>query len=213
MLTHYFSITYVPDDCDNELLAGRCIAEFHKLISSLKLIENNSFAIGFPNWSEQSIGNEFAIFSDNSELLSAIKYQPYFNLMKNEELFSITNIKPVPNNLPQIRFIRNQSIGKIFIGSKRRRIQRSITRNNKEHTPISNEDREFDTFHKVSCSSKSKQQQFILHIQKDITPRTTDSNDSYNSYGLATNSKHLGTVPDLSKIPFYYEDKLSNKDQ
>lgn len=54
----------------------------------------------------------------------------------------------------------------------------------------------------MSYSSKSKQQQFIPHIQKDITPRTIDSKGSYNSYGLAKNSKHLGTVPDLSKYLF-----------
>lgn len=111
----------------------------------------------------------------------------------------------MPDNALEVRFIRNQTIGKSFLGSKKRRIKRSMARaellDAGTSLPVTNEERVVDSFHRIPMSSGSSEQDFILFIQKEFADERAEC--GFNSYGLATNEERRGTVPELSFCPFF----------
>ncbi|MGF1728465.1 type I-F CRISPR-associated endoribonuclease Cas6/Csy4 [Photobacterium kasasachensis] len=194
---YFFSIRFIPKHADCSLLAGRCISTMHGFTSRNKV--KGSIAISFPKWSLESIGGGIAFISEEKELLIGLSFQPYLTVMKSEGLFEISDVTDVPDSLPEVRFVRNQTIGKSFLGSKKRRIKRSLVRadaSGSDHIPVAEENRVLDHFHRVPISSDSSEQDFILHLQKEAV----ESRDEpvFNSYGFATNKEKRGTVPDIS---------------
>ncbi|WP_459682960.1 type I-F CRISPR-associated endoribonuclease Cas6/Csy4 [Vibrio comitans] len=194
---YYFCIRYLPERADFGLLAGRCISQMHKfIVNNQKAM--NKIGVSFPNWESNSVGNTIAFVTEDKELLMGLSFQPYFSLMVQEELFYLSPVSPVPEEAPEVRFVRNQAIGKSFLGSKKRRIKRSVNRAElygAKRVPEANEERDFDHFHRTPISSGSSGQGFVLHIQKEWMCERALTN--FNSYGLATNQDKRGTVPDL----------------
>ncbi|NOH84235.1 type I-F CRISPR-associated endoribonuclease Cas6/Csy4 [Vibrio sp. 03-59-1] len=194
---YYFCIRYLPDRADCGLLAGRCISQVHKfMVNNQQAV--NQIGVSFPNWGVDSIGNTIAFVSEDKELLIGLSFQPYFSVMKEEELFDVSVVSEVIDGISEVRFVRNQTIGKSFIGSKKRRMKRSMARADLTGTarlPVANEDREVEHFHRVLISSGTSRQDFILHIQKEHVGDRNIAN--FNSYGLATNQDKRGTVPDI----------------
>lgn len=198
---YYFSIRYIPEHADNELLAGRCIAHMHGFISNERNLPfKNAVGISFPCWNEQTVGNVVTYVSSNKDILVGLSYQPYFSTMVGEGLFDISQVEAVPDGLSEVRFIRNQTIAKSFLGSKKRRIARGMkhaTETGLEYTPISNEEREFEFFHSIPIGSKTNGNEFVLHVQReDISSR--EQFEGFSGYGLATNDRWKGTVPLLN---------------
>ncbi|WP_153446846.1 type I-F CRISPR-associated endoribonuclease Cas6/Csy4 [Vibrio algicola] len=194
---YYFIVKFLLEDVDAGLLAGRCISTLHGFINN-NLTGKNQVGVSFPLWSDDTLGNAVAFVADDKELLIGLSFQPYFSLMKSEELFDLSPVVPVPTDLPEIRFVRNQTIGKSFLGSKRRRMKRAQSRAEtmgKLITPQPNEEREFELFHRVPLTSKSTGEEMMLHVQKQSNVEVVDTN--FNAYGLATNQAWKGTVPDL----------------
>ncbi|NOH79166.1 type I-F CRISPR-associated endoribonuclease Cas6/Csy4 [Vibrio sp. RE86] len=105
----------------------------------------------------------------------------------------------VPDTAVEVRFVRNQTIGKNFLGSKKRRIKRSMARAELSGAgsslPVTNEERVVDSFHRIPISSGSSDQYYILFVQKELVGDCVAAN--FNSYGLATNQERRGTVPEL----------------
>lgn len=196
---YYFSIRYLPEYADNQLLAGRCIIAMHGFLSQERMRAiKNSVGVSFSKWTEQSVGNEIAFISKHEDILTGLSYQPYFSTMVNESLFEISSIARVPTDAPESRFVRNKAIEKIFIGSKRRRIRRGIKRAESQgrgYAPLSEETREFDAFHEIPIQSRSSGQQFVLHIQRQELVDHMDIESCYNAYGFASNDKWQGSVP------------------
>jgi len=195
---YYFTIRYIPAHADFGLLAGRCIHQLHKFMVNNPLAMNR-IGISFPNWEEGSVGNSIAFIAEDKDLMVGFAFQPYFSLMVKEGLFELSSVCEVPTDTLEVRFVRNQTIGKSFIGSKKRRIKRSMVRaelSGAEHSlPVAKEERVVDHFHRVPISSGSSGQDYILHIQKEFANERSAVN--FNSYGLATNQEKRGTVPDL----------------
>ncbi|RBW65486.1 type I-F CRISPR-associated endoribonuclease Cas6/Csy4 [Vibrionales bacterium C3R12] len=194
---YYFCIRYLPDRADCGLLAGRCISQVHKFMVNNQQAMNQ-IGVSFPNWRVDSIGNTIAFVSEDKELLIGLSFQPYFSVMKEEELFDVSVVSEVIDGISEVRFVRNQTIGKSFIGSKKRRMKRCMARSELTGTarlPVANEEREVDHFHRVLISSGSSKQDFVLHIQKEHVGDRNITN--FNSYGLATNQDKRGTVPDI----------------
>lgn len=190
---YYFVIEFVPEHADNELLAGRCIQTLHGFMGANSQLMHK-LGVCFPYWSSESVGKAIAFIGTNEKDLVGLSYQPYFSRMVSEGLFEISNIQPVPNGLPEVRFVRNQTIGKMFVASKKRRIERSMRRN-AGHTPKPSEDREFELFHKIPIASQKSGQDFVLHIQKQVPENNQGS--EFNSYGFGSPVEWDGTVPDL----------------
>jgi CRISPR-associated endonuclease Csy4 len=194
---HYFGIRYLPETADCGLLAGRCISQLHKFMANNQHAMNN-IGVVFPRWSADSLGSAIAFVAEDREALVGLSFQPYFSVMAQEELFDVSSVGEVNEDFPEIRLIRNQSIGKSFIGSKRRRMKRSMDRAGlaeKEVLPVANEYREVGHFHRIPVSSESSGQDFLLHIQKELVSER-DAGE-FNSYGFSTNQDKRGTVPDL----------------
>ncbi|KKK57255.1 hypothetical protein LCGC14_3056330, partial [marine sediment metagenome] len=55
MKRYYFTITYLPKNCDVSLLAGRCIGILHGFMSSREI---SNIGVCFPKWNKQTIGDE-----------------------------------------------------------------------------------------------------------------------------------------------------------
>ena len=196
MVRYYFCIHYLPERIDTCLVSGRCISILHGFIAKRQC---SGIGVSFPQWSNGSLGKSIAFVSDDKALLELLSEQPYFEMMKNENVFSISTVNKVPCNSPEVRFKRNQNIAKCFVGEKKRRLKRAKKRaeaRGEEFKPILNSAmREVELFHNVAVHSKSSNTTLMLHIQKEVNI-DKGSND-YGNYGLATNECFKGTVPDL----------------
>lgn len=196
MSRDYFTITYLPANCDVTLLAGRCIGILHGFMSKRSC---NHVGVSFPKWTDKHLGNQIAFVSEDKTALKNLSQQNYFEMMAHDRLFEVSTIKPVPADATEVRIIRDQSLGKLFMGEKRRRMERAKRRaeaRGEEYIPqYASNDLEISTFHKIPITSKSNQNDFVLHLRLE----STDSiQNTFNSYGFATNKEYKGSVPLLS---------------
>ena len=196
MLRYYFYIKFLLPDSDPKLLAGRCVSILHGFMSSHQL---KRIGVSFPQWSIQSLGQSIAFVSQNQKHLATLCEQPYFKSMENEGFIELSEVELIPAGLPEVSFVRNQGVAKLFVGEKRRRLKRSKRRVKERgdgFTPDSTTStNEFRHFHRIKANSKSKHQSFILHIQKRQSAGVVCQ--EYNGYGFATNIERNGTVPEL----------------
>ncbi|MFA0000035.1 type I-F CRISPR-associated endoribonuclease Cas6/Csy4 [Vibrio lentus] len=195
---YYFLIRYMPAQADHELLAGRCISQMHLFMVNNRQAMNR-IGVSFPDWNESTVGQTIAFVAEDKEMMVGLSFQPYFSVMVNEGLFEISSVCEVPDIAVEVRFVRNQTIGKNFLGSKKRRIKRSMARAElsgvESSLPVTNEERVIDSFHRIPISSGSSGEDYILFVQKELVSERVAAN--FNSYGLATNQERKGTVPEL----------------
>ncbi|MDG1752495.1 MAG: type I-F CRISPR-associated endoribonuclease Cas6/Csy4 [Thalassotalea sp.] len=198
MTRYYFTVRYLPESANVNLLVGRCLFIMHGYICKQNI---QGIGVSFPRWSDESIGNVIAFFYSDKDVLNVLSRQRFFNDMKECGFFSLSEVVEVPTDCPEVRFKRNQTIKKIFPAEKKRRLKRLEKRAQAQGKNFNPEKltsvREFDLFHQVSVASVSKSVDVELFIQKELGVEYSES--SFNSYGLATNDKHLGTVPDITK--------------
>jgi len=199
MTRYYFTVRFLPESANVNLLIGRCLFIMHGYICKKNI---QGIGVGFPRWSDESIGNVIAFFYSDKYALNTLSQLRFFSDMKECGFFSISSIERVPDDCPEVRFKRNQTIKKIFSGEKRRRLERLKKRALAQGREFKPEKlkvaREFESFHQISVDSVSKSDDVQLYIQKEISVKYCES--SFNSYGLATNDKHQGTVPDIVKL-------------
>ncbi len=199
MKRYYFTITYLPKNCDVSLLAGRCISILHGFMSSREI---SNIGVCFPNWNEQSIGDQIAFVSTDKKQLTNLSQQSYFEMMAHDKLFGISKILEVPVNQSEVMFVRNQSVAKAFVGEKQRRLKRAKKRaeaRGEVYTPeYKFEAKDIGHFHSIPVSSKANGQNFVLHIQR--IEKIESIKSQFNNYGFATNQTFLGTVPALNTL-------------
>lgn len=199
MQRYYFIVKILPEDSNLALLLGRCISILHGFICKNSI---SGLGISFPGWSDESIGNTIAFVHVDTDVLKKLQSQSYFQDMQNFGVFKIFDNQPVPGDCSEVIFKRNQAIAKMFVGDARRRLKRLEKRalqRGEVFNPVKNQsEREFDIFHCVALGSTSSKQEFLLHIQRERV--TNHQNAEFNQYGLATNQRCRGSVPDLSKI-------------
>ncbi|MFH6953356.1 type I-F CRISPR-associated endoribonuclease Cas6/Csy4 [Pseudoalteromonas sp. XMcav1-K] len=192
----YFTITYLPENCDVTLLAGRCIGILHGFMNKRSY---NHIGVSFPKWTDKHLGNQIAFVSEDKAALKNLSQQNYFEMMTHDKLFEMSALKPVPVDTPEVQIIRDQSLGKLFIGEKRRRMERAKRRaeaRGEEYIPqYVPSDTEISTFHKIPIASKSNQNDFVLHLRLE---QADSIQNMYNSYGFATNKEYKGSVPLLT---------------
>ncbi|MGK0270140.1 MAG: CRISPR-associated endonuclease Csy4 [Cocleimonas sp.] len=197
----FFSIKFLPKDADQTLLAGRCIKVLHGFLLSRHI---TGIGVCFPHWNEKNIGNVIAFVNHDQRLLDELKQQEYFDVMENEGVFDISRVIMIKDDVPEVKFRRNNNILKNFSGDKKKRLNRAQKRAEERgevFNPALHQNtqvREYEAFHSIPMSSKRTEQQFILHIQKDDMGVNV-SND-FTAYGFATNEMNQGSVPDLSLI-------------
>lgn len=198
MNRYYFTVRFLPESANVNLLVGRCLFIMHGYITK-HIIQG--MGVSLPEWQQDSIGGVIAFIHTDHKILNELKQQNYFKDMQECGFFFVGEVVEVPNDCPEVRFVRNQTIKKIFPSEKKRRLKRLEKRakdQGKEFNPEKfSSVREFDFFHRISVASVSKSADVELYIQKQVDIDRIET--GYNSYGLATNEKHSGTVPDLSK--------------
>ncbi|WP_100913719.1 type I-F CRISPR-associated endoribonuclease Cas6/Csy4 [Pseudoalteromonas spongiae] len=192
----YFTITYLPTNGDVTLLAGRCIGILHGFMNKRSC---NHIGVSFPKWTDKHLGNQIAFVSEDKAALKNLRHQNYFEMMTHDKLFEISAIKPVPADATEVRIIRDQSLGKLFMGEKRRRMERANRRaeaRGEEYIPqyVPN-DSEISAFHKIPIVSKSNRNDFVLHLRLELA---NSIQNTFNSYGFATNEEYKGSVPLLA---------------
>ncbi|MCL1118325.1 type I-F CRISPR-associated endoribonuclease Cas6/Csy4 [Shewanella aestuarii] len=189
----------MPNEANLALLTGRCISIMHGYIGKHDI---KGLGVSFPAWSDKSIGNVIAFVHSNADVLKGLQRQTYFQDMKDCGFFKVTNVESVPESCGEVRFKRNQAIAKLFVGEARRRLrrleQRALARGETFNPLKKSEAKEVDVFHRIAISSLSSQQDYLLHIQKNMPEKQTEP--VFNRYGFATNQKFNGTVPDLSNL-------------
>ncbi|GAB1037700.1 type I-F CRISPR-associated endoribonuclease Cas6/Csy4 (plasmid) [Shewanella algae] len=197
MQRYYFIVEFIPQEANLALLTGRCISVMHGFICKHFI---QGLGVSFPSWTEKSIGASIAFIHPDAETLAGLREQAYFQDMKHIGFFKLSEVSKVPDNCKEVRFKRNQTIAKIFAGNRRRRLARLKKRaeaRGEAFTPASrNPPKELNPFHCAAVSSASTGQDFLLHIQKETVNQATSI--EFNQYGLSTNQKFTGTVPDLS---------------
>lgn len=191
-------VRFVPEEANCALLMGRCISILHGYISR-HCIEG--LGVTLPAWSDSSIGNVIAFTHRESAVLDELILQSYFQDMQECGFFKLDQVDVVPDNCIEVKFRRNQQVAKMFSGEKRRRLKRLKKRalaRGEVFSPVKGtQTREFELFHRIAISSKSNQQDYILHIQKDVVDKQAEP--EFSCYGFASTSKFSGTVPDLSQ--------------
>jgi CRISPR-associated endonuclease Csy4 len=193
MKRYYFVISFLPDYCDVGLLAGRCISILHGFLSRQ---HRNDIGVCFPKWNEKSIGKQIAFICKDKGALKALRQQNYFEMMAHDKLFHKSEVALVPLGAKEVRFTREQLIGKSFMGAKRSRMKRAKKRAEARGEVYSPQyevsDKDLPPFHSIPIASKSTQEDFILHV----TLMSVDEiKTTFNSYGLATKKELGGTVP------------------
>lgn len=196
---YYFVIKFLPVAADQGLLAGRCISILHGYLCAHP---NISIGVAFPEWSDNAIGASIAFVSTSQEGLLHFCRRGYFQEMSSHKLFELSSVLVVPDRCKHVRFLRNQSLAKLFAGTYRRRLHRLKRRaaaRGEQFEPVASViNREVGHFHPIFIQN-SRGQCYCLHVQKrggmvDVF------GGSYNTYGLATNEIHTGTVPELNEL-------------
>ncbi|MBA5684407.1 type I-F CRISPR-associated endoribonuclease Cas6/Csy4 [Photobacterium damselae subsp. damselae] len=202
---YFVVIRYMITDVDVGLLSGRCIKVLHGFLSSKNNQIHNGIGVAFPKWTRLSLGDEIAFVSTERCELEQLTEQYYFKMMESDNIFAISSIYNVPKGIPEVKFIRNQNIAKCFTGEKRRRLDRSrrraIARGETFEPKNDFKQREIGLFHRIYMSSKSTNNRYLLHIQKEQTDLVRHD---FNSYGFATNKQYQGTVPDFSHVTYFF---------
>ncbi|MBY0420028.1 MAG: type I-F CRISPR-associated endoribonuclease Cas6/Csy4 [Pararheinheimera sp.] len=197
MTRYYFMIRFLPKEANFSLLCGRCISVMHGYVSKHDL---QGLGVSFPAWTNSSIGHLIAFVHSDISILDKLKQQAYFQEMQEYGVFEISSVQVVPADCPEVRFRRNQTISKMFVGGIRRKLKRAekraAARGEVFEPPHTMQLREFESFHAVTIASRSSGQDFCLNIQKDSVSKPCESH--FNSYGLATNQLMNGSVPDFS---------------
>ncbi|NRD72162.1 type I-F CRISPR-associated endoribonuclease Cas6/Csy4 [Shewanella sp. VB17] len=199
MQRYFFMVRFVPKEANLSLLTGRCISIMHGYICKHNI---QGLGVSFPAWSDASIGDVIAFVHTDPAVLNDLKQQGYFHDMQEYGYFQIGQVEQVPEDCGEVRFKRNQGIAKLFVSETRRRLKRlekrAISRGEVFNPEKNSEPREVGIFHCVALGSKSTDQDFLLHVQKESIELRAEA--EFNQYGLATNQLLGGTVPDLSNL-------------
>lgn len=202
MKRYFFIIEYLPHYADCTLLASRCLAVMHGFSFANEEIKGTIGTV-FPAWSEQTIGNAIGFVSSSEKSLIGLSFQPYFTAMKEAGMFAISDIKLVPEHIEEIRVVRNSTIEKSFLYSKKKRLARILKRaeaRGESHVPINRETRKIEHYHAIEMFSGSTQKRMTIYLQKQMAE--TSQVSKFNSYGFATNQEYQGTVPNLTLFDY-----------
>lgn len=196
MKLYCISITYLPHDCDQALLAGRCIKVLHGFMSRN---EQFNIAVSFPRWSEREIGRQIDLVSPDSDLLKLLLEQPYYQTMIENSLFEVSVIFELVDSDRCVKFVRNQSIDKITPAAKARRLRRAQKRaleRGESFNPIAPRYKEVDFFHSIPMESAASQMSYMLRVQRYESAHVNEG-ESFEvcSYGLSTKESRVALIP------------------
>ena len=197
MKWYYRTITFLPERCNNESLAAKCLRILHGFNYQY---ETRNIGISFPLWCDETVGKKISFVSTNKIELDLLLKQHYFVQMEKLQYFHISNTGLVPENCKYVSFKRCQSIDKTTPAGQTRKIrrleQRAQSRGElfdpssfaqKEHAVLAH-------YHSLEESSKQTNRNFRLNIRMISEQKQTGAS-VFSSYGLSNSENSIQPVP------------------
>lgn len=194
----YSKIRFVPDDCDEAFLVGRCIKVLHGFATRYEV---NDVGIALPGWTEQSVGRELAFISNQKALINILLEQRYFQEMKEREYFDVSSLKVVEQQSEgEVILTRNQALGEMSASGQKRvmlRCKRRAEGRGEVYVPKTDisKNLSFEPFHRIPMSSKSSNRSFALYLQQRSVDKVVSG--VFTSYGVSNKSGKVASVPSL----------------
>lgn len=193
----YKTVTFLPERCDNEVLAAKCLSILHGFNYKY---ETRSIGVSFPEWCDDTVGKKLSfICASKIELDLLLKHQ-YFIQMRLLGYFDISATASVPGDCAYVAFVRNQSIDKTFAAGQARKLKRlekrAIARGEKFNPALIRQEESIilPHYHSLEISSQSKNSPFRLNIQMK-PEQGFEGSLIFSSYGLSNASNSYQPVP------------------
>lgn len=197
MRWYYKTVTFLPERCDNEVLAAKCLRVLHGFNYKY---DTRSIGISFPKWCEETVGKKLSFVSTSRVEIDLLLKHHYFTQMKQLGYFDISSTTQIPDSCEYVSFVRNQSIDKSTTAAqtrKLRRLEKRAIARGESFNPIRIKQREsiiIPHYHSLEVNSHSKNSPFRLNIQ--IKPEQSLEGDSiFSSYGLSNAVDSYQPVP------------------
>lgn len=195
MQRFYKTVTFLPEEKNNEVLTGNCINILHGVCRKHNI---NDIGISFPDWCHDTVGERITLVSTNQKNLDYLLNQEYFFRMQQLCFFSISDTKIViPDSIQEAIFIRNQTIDNSYPGAVNRDIKRAKKRASQRGeeyiVPYATNQKTFDHYHRIKFTSQSKKTDFSLNIQKLKVSQKIEGH--FGSYGLSNKTDKQCSVP------------------
>ncbi len=184
---------------NNELMVGRCLKVLHGYHYKQS---SNSIGVTFPEYCNKTIGSIIGFVSEDQRSLQELMSHHYFQQMQRLKKFFVHGVIAVPENVPEVRYSKEQKIDKYSEAGRQRRLrrgQRIAAKNGYEYEPrrdSAGSERCIQLFHEVPMTSSNRPSQLFYYRIQQHRADTTNC-DGYTSYGLANQENAKGTVPEL----------------
>ena len=190
-MQYYKEITLMPPvDIPVHVVFEKVFTNLHHAFVKVKTEHNSVFAISFPAYTDNTLGNCIRVFASTEEALKTLeKYLKFYRL---SDYLRITRVREVPKHTIKGHscYVRFQFDGSIH--QKARRLA-------KRHDEISYDEavklikRKVESIKLpyVKTRSNSTSQQFSLFIQKKCVEGPIEG--TFNTYGLSL----TGSVPEF----------------
>lgn len=190
-MQYYKEITLMPPvDIPLHVVFEKVFTNLHHAFVKVKTEDNSVFAISFPAYTDNTLGNCIRVFAGTEEAFKTL--EKYLKFDRLSDYLRITRVREVPKHTIKGHscYVRFQYDGSIH--QKARRLA-------KRHDEISYDEavklikRKVDLikFPYVKTCSNSTSQQFRLFIQKKCVEGPIEG--TFNTYGLSL----TGSVPEF----------------
>ncbi|MEX3070461.1 type I-F CRISPR-associated endoribonuclease Cas6/Csy4 [Vibrio alginolyticus] len=197
MKWYYRTITFLPERCNNESLAAKCLRILHGFNYQY---ETRNIGVSFPLWCDDTVGNKVSFVSTNKIELDLLLKQHYFIQMEQLQYFHISNTDLVPKDCTYVSFRRCQSIDKVTAAGHARKIRRLEKRaqsRGEQFDPSSFAQEEHALlahYHSLEESSQQTNRNFRLNIRM-YSERHLEGASVFSSYGLSNSENSFQAVP------------------
>ncbi|CDT77737.1 type I-F CRISPR-associated endoribonuclease Cas6/Csy4 [Vibrio alginolyticus] len=197
MKWYYKTITFLPERCNNESLAAKCLRILHGFNYKY---ETRNIGVSFPLWSDDTIGCKISFVSTSKVELDLLLKQRYFSQMKALHYFDISTTAVVPNDCEYVSFKRCQSFNKATpagLATKMRRLEKRAIDRGESFDPsliIQRGTIILHHYHSLEEVSRSSKCRFRLNVRMS-SENSLKGDGSFSSYGLSNSANSFQPVP------------------
>lgn len=197
MKWYYKTITFLPERCNNESLAAKCLRILHGFNYEY---ETRNIGVSFPLWCDDTVGRKISFVSTNKVELDLLLKQHYFSQMKALRYFDISTTAVVPDGCEYVSFKRCQSIDKTTPAghaTKMRILEKRVIDRGESFEPSWMMQREtivLAHYHSLEEVSQSRKSSFRLNVRMS-SEKNSKGDSVFSSYGLANTENSFQPVP------------------
>ncbi|MGR5302924.1 MULTISPECIES: type I-F CRISPR-associated endoribonuclease Cas6/Csy4 [Vibrio] len=194
---YYKTVTFIPERCDNEVLAAKCLSTLHGFNYKY---DTRSIGVSFPDWCKDTVGKKLTFISTSKVELDLLLKHHYFIQMRRLGYFDISATAKIPEDCEYVLFVRNQSIDKSTAAGQVRKLKRlqkrAMARGESFYPALMRQEESIIVphYHSLEVSSQSKNSPFRLNIQMK-PEQSFEGSLVFSSYGLSNASNSYQPVP------------------